>query len=409
MKTIFSRIGWPRFRLQSLLLTTLVAATVSDVFLRPKTPVRTMAFALKIESLQTEVKSPNGAEPSKWLDQGTWRVLTRSGRLLAVGAHNQGEAIGTWRYFDESGEMRAEGECQKGQPVGRWVNFTDEGAIAREAMLQAVAAAKPADSDEPRPTPPVFDKRRPSMSIADATKRLSSARYQDRCLALHQLVSHGDAALPALMDVVEQLDHPARRQVIHWLSQAGPEASSLVPRLRKLASSNGDPLQCEIRTALLWIDPQRANEYLKSLLEDVAIHKASTAMQLHRALDREPERYASRLAVFVKDERPEVRRLVAGLLLKRFEQISSATMSAFPWYSDFFGLGLTPNYDDESTPGSWHNPARCDKIIEQLTILQNDSDPDIRAVADKVIAGWNDEEILANTPIYRSHSHGCFF
>lgn len=410
MKILFSKIGWPRFRLQSLLLITMVAATVSDVFLRPKTPVRTMAGALMIVTRQYEVKSPNNAEPSTWLEQGAWRVRTRSGKLLAVGSHDQGQAMGTWRFFDENGEMRAEGECQQGQPVGRWANFNSDGSIAREAMLQAVATTKPADMLDVRQSPPTLERQgRSSVSIADATKRLSSSRYRDRCLALHQLVSHGEVALPAMMEVVQQVDHPARRQVIHWLMQVGPEAGSLAPELRTIASSDRDPLRNEIRVALLAIDPQRSNDDLKNLLEDVAIQQVYTATQLHRALDREPERYASRLAAFVKDERPEVRRLVTGLLLKRFEQIASATVSVYPWYSDFFDLGLAKTGVDDNAAGDPDNPVRCQEIIEQLEILQSDSDLDIRAVATKIVAGWNAKEIWAARPYGMSHTGGGYF
>lgn len=410
MMPLFSKIGWPRFRLQSLLLTTMVAATVCDVYLRPKTPVRTMAGALMIETRQYEVKSPHNAEPSTWLEQGAWRIRTRSGKLLALGSHDQGQAMGTWRYFDESGETRAKGECQQGQPVGRWVSFNSDGSIACEATLPLEETTKPADILDFRQTPPTLERQRPSsVSIADAMNRLASSRYHDRCLALHQLVSHGEAALPAMMEVVQQVDHPARRQVIHWLKQVGPEARSLAPALRKIARSDRDPFRNEVRIALLAIDPERENDYLKDLLEDVAIHQAYSATQLHRALDREPEMYARRLGAFVKDERPEVRRLVAGLLLKRFEQIASATISVYPWYTDTFGLGLAASGVDDDAAGDPDNPVRCQEIIEQLKIIQSDSNPEIREVAAKVVTGWDAKQIWAARPYSMSHTGGGYF
>ncbi|MCA9149830.1 MAG: hypothetical protein KDA92_11045, partial [Planctomycetales bacterium] len=126
------RFGW-HLELRHLFLLVVVAATLSDVFLRP-TPQRQQFGNLIIES---------NYDKATTAEKGPWRLCTPGGQTLAVGHHSdEGGADGTWTYFHPTGRRlcggRADNHC-----IDTWTTWYPDGTQLCQATFTTTRPSEP--------------------------------------------------------------------------------------------------------------------------------------------------------------------------------------------------------------------------------------------------------------------------
>ena len=132
-----------RFNLRVLLLTLIVAATITKVFFLPK-PHPGGAGALKIETFRRKVArkpDPNvrvrlPPDLSRGERHGRWQIRTGSRHVLATGHFEMGRASGAWRYYDLQGNTLSAGRCAHNQLSDRWTVWNADGSVNSTAHSQ---------------------------------------------------------------------------------------------------------------------------------------------------------------------------------------------------------------------------------------------------------------------------------
>ncbi|MCA9171522.1 MAG: hypothetical protein KDB23_27830, partial [Planctomycetales bacterium] len=127
------RFGW-NLELRHLFLLVVIAATLSDVFLRPP-PQRQQFGNLIIESNYDE---------NSLAETGPWRLTTPGGQTLVLGHHNdQSEADETWTYFHSSGRRLSLGSAAKDTCVDTWTTWYPDGTQLCQATFISTHPSQP--------------------------------------------------------------------------------------------------------------------------------------------------------------------------------------------------------------------------------------------------------------------------
>jgi hypothetical protein len=438
-------IALARFQLRTVLLAFVVVATMCDVFLRPEPTLRTLGNTLVIEAFyEAPPRAANGQtnRVAMPIEHGHWRLRTLSGRRLAEGSYRRGEAAGRWQFYGARGQRLAEGACEQGVLVGRWTNWTDEGKRACEAQFASIAdvplpVVKGNESlrrESLRNGPVVWwtasgqvereftfgndavvslpngasgaikaRDDRPSMDQLRAL--LDSPGFQDRCLALRELRKQGVAAVPLLVTVIRQPDHPARGNALRTLEQLEADASTAVEALAAIAHSPDDPMAAAVTCTLLTIDAPRRDTWIRHLFKGTLAENPQDA-SLFRSIAwrHSPAALATGLAPFVNDQRVDARRLTAGLLMWALRSVTETADTKDDWYSDLFNLGL------EAT--GYLNAAEAkvsaDALIAQLEKMEADHDTEIRTNVAEVLRLWRAKKIRTSTVYLYPNNFCCF-
>ncbi|MCA9149828.1 MAG: hypothetical protein KDA92_11035 [Planctomycetales bacterium] len=420
---ISKQIGW-RIELRSLFLLLVVAATISDVFLRPN-PQRQSFGNLIIESNYDEQSG---------VETGTWRLRTKAGKTLAVGHHDRdGNADGRWTYVYPTGERHSSGQAIDGRCVDTWITWKPDGTPLCEAKYSATQPSEPTivwssfaqispvtltgDVDEARQSEAQWYNEHGEISrrmVYEADQLLSgsmpsqavrkfdlallhaqvnSLRFQERYVALQRLRQIGTTGLTILLSVVEDPNHPSRWEATEAIAQLGPAASEAIAPLTALMANEPPPFELELCRVLLTIDAAHYDAYLKRVFTR-AVDDLRYVRLIAGFLPTNKELLLACLDGFLLDERPSARRAAAALLLHTVHRVTWVDYDD-EWYPDCLNQTLAnPTVD---TGHVWPDEAASllvNELMERVARLEADADPQVRAAVKPVLQLWLDGKLM---------------
>lgn len=387
--------SWLRFRISTMLLIVLVMATVSDLYLRPKSPEFPFGTSMVYESRM--IRSTMSG--NLLCHHGPWHLRTRSGRPLIDGFHDVNFATGTWRFYDEQGKVMAEGPVQGDQFVGRWTEFTNDGSRVEIDFppVRTAGTMTPPSTSESQPVK--------AASAADRLrwqKLLASDRFQDRSIALNEMAVCGSSALPELLEVVEDFSHPSRTPALHLIKRFGKSDPMAIERLSRTIEtaqslSNSEAIRAILLTQVV-IDEPRRSEWLVHLLESMSLTDTMDSWDLYLMLDSSDGFYLGDLTSGTHDLRPSIRRLTASLLVTGLEQYTVCCDPILSQSSGITLLGTLPS----CRVATWHGSTvddvestrRCHVIVTLLERMQGDTDLTIRSLVTHYLKRWKEESLV---------------
>jgi hypothetical protein len=450
-----------RFQIRTLLLAFVVVATVTHVFLQPKPKQQTMGGTLLIESffqaLAIVQSGSSTNSPPPPIENGRWRLRTRTGRLLAEGAHRRGVAQGRWRYYNAAGQCISSGECDDGLLVGRWTTWHDSGHKRCEAEF-ATSAQRPPQTFVPQRMA-VVNGTRPSGSaqqlVSTGLRRgnrrhgtviwwdesgkveqreefrddvrsvpekvvsdelpaildlsLPARTHRDRCTAIRRLQHQGAAGVPLLLSILSDGNPALQRRVLAALEAMGPVAAEAVPPVTAMARDTDHPLAIEAAFALMAIDQANRQHWLQTIVEATVERDPTLVNDLSVAIFDRPRAIAADFDPLLSDPRPEVRQLAAAMLLHALEfttyQVNSDEESS--WHAPDFGFGplrwSTPLDAWPLNDRDFHEIA--ERVVDVLERLEHDRDTKLQTAVAEAL-----ELIRSRKRLSGSHIHsGGFF
>lgn len=379
-----------RFRLSTLLLAMFVIATLSAVFLRPKSRLRTFGDTLVIESDLAESPQLAGV----LLDHGPWHLRTRAGTPLVDGVHEYGTPTGTWRFYDAQGQVYEEGQVKDSQFVGRWKQTSADGTITTEVDFSptptATSATNPRSSAGITPVSEEDRMRWRTMLAADS--------FPQRSLAIHEMAERGPAVLPDLLSVVEDRSHPLRMTALHLIKRFGAGNPDAIERLSRALKQANVADATQLLAALVVIDGEQRTQHVHRLLEMAALEHHIGVEDVYAVLENRFGFFIASLSEGIRDGRPEVRRLTASLLaigLDRHTVCCDERESSANGDLDVFDLGPACRFREYHEPDLNEKEARirCDEIVLMLKTMVQDSDEETRTLADKPWRLWQNRSI----------------
>jgi HEAT repeat protein len=207
-----------------------------------------------------------------------------------------------------------------------------------------------------------------SRSLSDLTRTL----YTESDLFVREditwaLVRMGDAALPALLDLLRHDNPDARHHAAHTLGKLGdPRAAEM------LMAALGDSEAKVVMKAAFALGQLGASEAIPALVALLGHPDSEVQISVHDTLERFGERAVPSLIGGLEDERPQVREGAADML----GQIGDA--AALPalinaldnavWQVRFAVVGALGQYDD-------------DRARAALARMTEDREPKVRELA----------------------------
>lgn len=393
------RLRW-QFRLPTLLLLMVVAATVSDALLRSPPTETPFGPNLVIRGNL----HPAEAGSSVLLEHGPWQVWTRDGRRLVRGQYDRGEPVGRWQYFTNTGRVRLEGMSDDGRLAGTWTLWDDAGHVVGEATFSAEASEPSAPSNRPANgtmQPNAAPVAGAALQSDDATQRSlplakpwSNLSWVEQCTAIRRCETAGAVGVPSLLDALQQSPLELRRQAVHALRRVGEPAAAAVSVLSKIAADQDDPLRADAVRALIEIDAARAGHWLAEWCGWVA-QTTSEQRQMARLTILRPQGWSDTTVAQLTAAPLAARQFVLQTLLGALKShVQPASAAGQAWAPPAVPAELAAELDqpllkyshyayNPTEPSDWTQSV--ERVVALLAAFRHDSDPALRTAATQAV------------------------
>jgi hypothetical protein len=437
-----------RFNLRVLLLTLIVAATLTKVFLVPK-PHQSGSGALVFDSFHRKVpqkENPNvrvrrPPDTSRGARHGRWKIQTASRRVLATGHFEMGQASGNWQHYDVHGNRLAAGECVDGQLNNQWTTWNADGTILATAnfadrrelygtpvlprnslVSNSVRHGKVSWYDEnqkehsreyqrglPVNQVPVatIDASR-SSNLEALRQQVRGPRMAPAIRAVRQLGQHGTAGAAVLAELLSEVDERRQLYVLMRIKEMESVASNALPSVMRIADQPDHPYREDAKSVLLSIDPAARPERLKRFFEEHLAANIADASDLASLVLEHVDTIDIDMKPTLSDKRTSMRRLACAILIHAAKTaatmrepegaskpLGGATIADDPMDLGYPALGWTVDdytpsqvYPSDDVPfadlaaSSDFRNTFVPAIVHSLMTLRHDADEAIRNAAE---------------------------